>query len=163
MRYRLTLGLLSFVLAVSMAAKSQNSQRLPSFELVNASGVTAAIQDLAPKGKWLLIYVKSDSRPSELTLSRLKADKYRPFLSRIIIIVGGLKPAELTQFTSKYPDLASANWYVDPERQVFQKLDLHGLPAELGLKDNEISWALGGMLGDSAAFDSTLLTWVKAN
>jgi len=140
-----------------------HQQSLPVVQVASASSTTVNLQDTAPSGKWLLIYVRANSRTSEMMLSKLKADKYGPYLDRIFIIVGNVEPAALSDFTKDYPDILAAHWFADPKLDAFQQLNLHGVPVEIGLKDKGISWGLSGMLADGAAFDSTLLDWVKTN
>jgi hypothetical protein len=157
-------------LAICLSALAGNpsptpahQQSFPAVKVASASGTMVNLQDTAPTGKWLLIYVRANSRTSEMMLSKLTADKYGPYLARISIIVGNVEPAALGDFTKNYPDLQAAHWFADPKLDAFQQLNLHGVPVELGLKDKGISWGLSGMLADGASFDSTLLDWLKAN
>jgi hypothetical protein len=151
---------------MSMAAEGPKAARqnpLPAFQVTSPSGSLVNSKDVVITGKWLLIYVNAGSRASEMMLSQLKSDKYADYLDHMVIILGGLKPEELPDWQSKYPDLNGARWFVDPNRATFRALNLHGAPVEIGLQDSSVIWNLNGMPANLDNFHSTLLDWVKAN
>lgn len=151
--------------ATALAADPKASAKKPlqAFQVQNSVGVSVNSTDLALTGNWLLIYVTANSRPSELMLSQMKPATYAPFADHIVIIVGGVSGPGLADWATKYEAVAGAHWYADPQRDAFKKINLHGAPVEIGLKDGSVEWTLSGMTTDSASFQSTLLDWVKAN
>lgn len=140
--------------------KSPSALTVPDFQVTDIFGSASNLTDFAPEGKWLLFYVRANNRPSEIMLSELKADKYASSFDRIVFVVGGIDAAEFQQWIKKFPDLANARWYLDPKREAFAKLDLHGVPVEMGIDGKKIEWRLSGM-GSPSTFDSTLLTWTR--
>lgn len=162
---RTRLVVLAVVAVLGIAAFAQNPKApsrltVPDFQVTDANGSVINVADFAPEGKWLLVYVRANNRPSEIMLGQLKAEKYASSLDRIIFVVGGIDAGALQQWIKKFPDLANARWYVDPQREAFNKLDLHGFPVEMGIDGKNIEWRLSG-LGDAQSFDSTMLTWIQ--
>jgi hypothetical protein len=158
-----TLIVMVALAVVAMAADRQSSKKpLQTFQLQSSVGSPVNSTDLALSGKWLLIYVNANNRPSELLLSQMKTATYAPFADHIVIIVGGVAGPELAEWVTKYQGVAGAHWYADPNREAFRKLELHGVPMEIGMKDSSIEWMLSGMTTDTAAFQSTLLDWLKS-
>ncbi len=151
----------SSVAADNTKTPSQLTQ-LPAFKVSDPNGSAVDIKDVAPAGKWLLIYVNSGSRASDMMLSLMTADKYASYLDHMVIIAGGVKPDQISEWTAKYPDLARAHWLADPDRASFKALGLHGAPVEIGLKDSSIGWVLSGMPAGQTSFDSILTDWLKA-
>jgi hypothetical protein len=156
---------LTIVLAGSCLAanppKPPDQRVLPTVQLSSSTGSVVNVADMGNTGHWLLLYVHARNESGQMLLKQLKADKYGALTSQIVVIVGGINADALAEWAKRFPDLASARWLADPKDAAARALDLHGVPVELGLKDNAIEWQFSGAARDNEMFDATLLNWLK--
>jgi hypothetical protein len=77
-----------------------------------------------------------------------------------VIIVGG-SVDDLKTAQARFPELAAASWYADPNRSAFTLMKLTGAPMILGIKQRTIAWSLSGILSDVNVAKSILNTWLE--
>ncbi len=141
--------------------KPAGQRNLPSIQVSDSGGAAVNVADLPNTGHWLLLYVNARNPASEMLLKQLKSEKYGAYASQIVVVVGGVQANALPDWAKQFPDLASARWLADPQHAAMRALDLHGIPVEIGLKDNAIEWQLSGAAHDNEMFEATLLNWLK--
>lgn len=152
--------LILVLMTTGVHLRAADRRPLPEFLLTGLDGQTAKSVDLAGKANWLLIYVNKKSHFCDELLAGLKRDQYPTLAAKTLIVVqGSVDDAKGLQ--SKYPDLATASWYVDSSRDAFGQLQLHGVPVILGLQDQTIEWTINGILPDGKTFKSILNSWIQ--
>jgi AhpC/TSA family len=133
---------------------------LPALQLTGMDGQTVKTSDLPSKGNWLLIYVNPKSHFCDEMLKQMKKDQYPDLAANAIFLVGGtVDDAKALQ--AKYPDLAAASWYADPNRDAFTLLKLHGVPAVIGINQQTMKWTVNGMIPDAGTFKAILNSWIE--
>lgn len=132
---------------------------LPALQLTGMDGQTVKTSDLPNKGNWVLIYVNPKSHFCDEMLKLMKKDQYPDLAVNAVFVVGGtVDDAKALQV--KYPDLAIAPWYADPNRDGFTQLKLHGVPAVIGINQQTMKWIVNGVIPDAGTFKAILNSWV---
>jgi hypothetical protein len=122
-------------------------------------GQTVKTSDLPSKGNWLLIYVSPSSHFSSAMLKQMTKDQYPLLAANAVFLVGGTLDDAKT-ILAKYPDLATASWYADPNREAFIQLKLHSMPSVVGVNQQTMKWAVSGMAPDAATFKTIVNSWL---
>jgi len=133
---------------------------LPALQLIGMDGQTVKTSDLPSKGNWLLIYVNPKSHFCDEMLKIMKKDQYPDLPANAVFLVAGtVDDAKALQ--AKYPDLAPASWYADPDRDAFVRLKLHGMPTVIGINQQTMKWTVNGVVPDPNTFKAILTGWIQ--
>jgi hypothetical protein len=151
---------LGMIFLLSIMAAAVEPVPLPDIQLTAADGSTVKSNALPSQGNWFIIYIQPRNQFSDNLLRLLKKDQYPTLASHAVIIVGG-STDDLKTAQSRFPDLASATWYADPNKSAFGLMKLTGAPMILGIKQRIITWSLSGVLSDVNVAKSILNTWLE--
>ncbi len=155
------------IIAVAMpAAERKTLPDLKPVPLTGGIGVqSAASAEVQPAvlpstGQWVLIYVDSDGGAGcRIVLNALQSPTPLPGIDRVVVIVSGPNPASREKVRELNPHLARALWFEDPDRSIFQALQLNHLPVTIGLRDSVVQWSVGGVTSP-AEVRSRIAAWV---
>jgi hypothetical protein len=142
-------------------ARASEKRPLPAFEVVAPDGAVVASAQLAPPGKWLLIYVTPTSLASARLLTSMKQWETPAMAARTVVVIGAPLATAQRFIKERSAEFPSVRWVVDPQNVAWQALRLSGTPFLLGVKDGEIAWSLAGVLNDPKALESVIRTWVE--
>jgi hypothetical protein len=149
------------VLATALGARPGAVERkpLPPFTVTALDGTAIASAELARDGNWLLVYVRRDCGSCDAVLRAIPADTVPGLAQRVVVIIGGVTPADVQEVPAQFKGLAAAAWTTDPSGDASARLDVRGVPVVLGIRGATIEWALAGVLSNSAELQSILSTW----
>lgn len=147
----------ALTMAVASPAGAQVRRPLPVVELLTLEESPAPA--LQREGRWLLVYVKPDSAPSQALLSQCR-ELQPETAGRMVVIVGGT-PAQAREMAGSQPALAGATWVVDPANDAFRALKLTGVPVLLGIRRASVEWSQSGSAKDPPTLLSILTSWTR--
>jgi hypothetical protein len=133
---------------------------LPALQLLGLDGQAVKTSDLPSKGNWLLIYVNPKSHFCDEMLKLLKRDQYPDLEGSAVFVVAGTVD-DTKAMQAKYPDLAAASWYADPDHGAFVRLKLHGMPTVIGINQQTMRWTVNGVVPDPNTFRTILTGWIQ--
>jgi hypothetical protein len=146
--------------AVTVAAIEQRP--MPAFEVVNAAGAVTPSAGMAQAGKWILVYVTPECRSCQRLFTAMEEWNSGPLNAATVVLVQGDHAAVRAYAAERLPAaLVGARWYADVDGAARRALALTGSPVIIGMRDQQITWALAGVLNDPAALESALRTWVE--
>ena len=135
---------------------------MPEFKLTALDGSSVESQKLPALKKWLLIYVKPDCSTCDKVLNLVRQDKHPGLPPLMMIVVGGATADQVKDMMKKYPDLAGASWYADPDNDVSTALKLPGFPVIFGVRERTLAWQMMGMISpDPLQMTNHLVSWCK--
>ena len=108
-------------------------------------------------GNWTLVIVRPDCVPCDTVLgamSEMSAGQ------NLVVIVAGTDAAGGAAYAARYPGLASARWYADPNYETSSLSPLRAAPLLFGLRGNMQRWSLAGIVPDLDTVRAALLNWV---
>lgn len=145
----------------SAAAAAQN-RAVPEFIVRNSADTEVASSVMSAQPKWLLVYVTPDCRPCNALMRSLPKWQSVELMVRVVLVVAG-KYADAKAWIEKSlpPEMHTLTWYVDPDRRAAKALELTGAPVLIGVRDGQLEWQLGGVLGNPAALESVVRSWVE--
>jgi hypothetical protein len=157
-----------FVLAVLLVLTTAAAVRvhaiergpLPALTLSGIDGAPVASSGIVKEGNWLIVYVQPDCRACESILGAATHEKHPGLPDRLVVVVGGASSKELRALADRFPGLPAGAWHADPDRAMFDRLRLTGVPVVVGLRGSMIEWGLSGVLPDAAAVESVLASWI---
>ena len=150
-------------IAVSAATLAAIEQRpLPAFEVVSATGEPTPSAMIGKNGKWLLIYVTPECRSCQHLFSAMEGWESGPLNAATVVVVQGDHATVSGYANARLPaTVVGGRWYADATGACRNALALTGSPVIIGMQDQQIKWALAGVLNDPAALQSALRTWVE--
>src|ERR1051326_4963766 len=151
---------LAMIFLLPMTGTAIEPVPLPDIQLTAADGSTVKSTALPSQGNWLMIYVQPRNQFSDNLLRLFKKEQYPTLAQHAVIIVGG-SVDDLKTAQARFPELAAASWYADPNRSAFTLMKLTGAPMILGIKQRTIAWSLSGILSDVNVAKSILNTWLE--
>ena len=148
---------------VATAALQAIEQRpLPAFEVVNAAGEATPSAMMGPGGKWVLIYVTPECRSCQRLFSAMEDWNSAPLNAATVVMIKGDHATVSAYATDHLPGaVVGTRWFADASDAGRKALQLTGSPVIIGMQDQQIKWAIAGVLNDPAALESALRTWVE--
>jgi hypothetical protein len=163
MKFLAKYGALVVALTLAVAVnQSRAADRVPlgDFALTALDGRTVQSSQLATADKWLLIYVKPNCRPCEELLRHFQIENPpADYARKVIVIVGGASPEELSRMAERTPWLPAESWYADGRNEAAQSLRAKGMPIVMGVLKRNVEWSLVGVLRDVESFKSIRDSW----
>ena len=148
------------VAGATLAAIEQRP--MPAFEVVNAAGAATSSAAIGPGGKWILIYVTPECRSCQRLFTAMEEWNSAQRGGATVVRVQGEHAAVQAYAAERLPAaVVGSRWYADASGAARRALALTGSPVIIGMRDQQISWALAGVLNDPAALESALRTWVE--
>jgi len=154
---RCTVAILSVCLMCAPAVFPVEPVQLPAFNVQGIDGSVSNTSAWPLQSKWLLVYVEGRSDP---LLRRLSQPELSQVAARTIIIVGGLQLQDAQAVRNRFPQLASASWFVDSPRNAVAALGLQGAPILMGVQDKTVRWRINGFPRDPKFLQSVLTRWL---
>src|SRR5688572_11388790 len=108
-------------------------------------------------GNWMLVIVRADCLPCDKVLGVMSEMSAGPSL---VVIVAGTNAAGGAAYAARYPQLASARWYADPNYETSNLSPLRAAPLMFGLRGNMQRWSLAGIVPDLDSVRAALLNWL---
>jgi hypothetical protein len=133
---------------------------LPALQLTGLDGQPITTGNLPKQGNWLLIYVTPKSHFCDEMLKLMKKDQYPTLVTDAVFVVGG-SVDDAKSMQAKYPDLAAATWYADPNRVAINLLKLRGVPTVIGINQQTMKWMVNGVIPDPDNFKAILNSWIE--
>ena len=131
---------------------------LPLFFVVGIDGQPSVPSSTFVRpGNWTLVIVRPDCLPCDRVLgviSEMSAE------ARLVVIVAGTDAAGGAAYAARYPGLASARWYADPNYESSALPPYRAAPLMYGLRGNIQRWSLAGIVPDLDTVRAALLNWV---
>lgn len=148
---------------VAVAALQAIEQRpLPAFEVVNAAGEATPSAMMGPGGKWVLIYVAPECRSCQRLFIAMEDWNSAPLNAATVVMVQGDHATARAYAADRLPAaVVGTRWFADATGAGRKALQLSGSPVIIGMQDQQIKWALAGVLNNPAALESALRTWVE--
>ena len=85
-----------------------------------------------------------------------------PLNAATVVMVRGDHAAVSAYATERLPAaVVGTRWFADATGAGREALQLTGSPVIIGMQDQQIKWAIAGVLNDPAALESALRTWVE--
>jgi hypothetical protein len=135
---------------------------LPAFEVVNAAGEATPSAMMGPGGRWLLVYVTPECRSCQRLFTAMEDWNSAPLAAATVVLVQGDHASASRYAADRLPaSVVGTRWFADAAGAGRQALKLTGSPVIIGMQDQQIRWALAGVLNDPAALESALRTWVE--
>jgi hypothetical protein len=131
---------------------------LPQFFVTGINGQPSVNSSTFVRpGNWMLVIVRPDCLPCDKVLSVMSEMNAGPSL---VVIVAGTDATGGAAYAARYPELASARWYVDPTHETSSLSPLRAAPLMFGLRANMQRWSLAGIVPDLDTVRAALLNWV---
>lgn len=159
-RNLLTISLILIIALFEGPSRALEPMSLPTFDLLTLDGAPANNTQLPGQGKWLLIYVRPKCAPCESLFTLLRKDPSLDLSQKVVVIFGGTIE-EAKGMIKRFPDLAPATWYADPQKNAFSQLKLQSAPVVLGVRQSTVEWSISGLISDARETKSVLSAWVK--
>ena len=159
-RIRLSGIVAAFVVAAVVTGSAIERMRLPRFGLVDRSGAATVSTSLARPGRWALVYVPAACGACDAIFASLAVVEPQ-VLDRTIVVIGA-PVEEVLATASRFPPLAAAAWYGDPDGAAVAPLRIEGSPVIFGGNGDMIEWSLGGTVAGSADGRTVLTNWIKS-
>lgn len=153
--FALTLGL------AALGAQRLQPRLLPAFEVIAADERTLNSQQIAMEGTWILLYLQQDCRLCDLILKVADSEEHPRLGERLIIIEGGVTARQLTTIAGPFSRVPQTAWHADPRLEAFERLQVPGVPAVMGMRGRSIEWTLSGVLLNSGTLESLFASWVR--
>jgi hypothetical protein len=131
--------------------------QFPAFSVQGMDGSASNTSTWTLQSKWVVVYVEGRSDP---LLRRLSQPEFSQVAVRTIIIVGGLQLQDAQAVQKKFPQLASASWFVDSPKNAVGALGLEGAPIMIGVQDKTLRWRVNGFPHDPKFLQSLLTRWI---
>lgn len=152
----------AFVLTMTLGAGAIEQRPLPAFEVTNAAGTIVPSAVMGPGGKWLLIYVTPECGTCvRLFKSMEQWESQRVNAATVVMVQGAFTGAQRYAADSLPEALVGGRWFADVSDAGRTALKLTGAPVLIGMQDQQIKWAIAGVLNDPTALESALRTWVE--
>jgi hypothetical protein len=132
---------------------------LPDFNLTTPDGRAVKSAQLNIPNQWLLIYVQPNSGFSESILNELKDPQQASANQKMVVIIGGAKPADAKAMVDQFPHMQSVTWYADPKHEARRAMQIGGVPCVLGMNNNVVQWQFIGLHPKPGHLHSILKTW----
>lgn len=164
MRTMMTKGaaMAALVLTMTIGAGAIEQRPLPAFEITNAAGTVVPSATIGPGGKWLLIYVTPECGTCvRLFKSMEQWNSPQVNLATVVIVQGPFAGAQRYAADNLPEALVGGRWFADVGDAGRSALKLTGAPVLIGMQDQQIKWAIAGVLNDPTALESALRTWVE--
>jgi hypothetical protein len=85
-----------------------------------------------------------------------------PLNAATVVLVQGDHATVRSFVADRLPaSVVGARWFADASGAGRRALTLTGSPVVIGMQDQQIKWALAGVLNDPSALESALRTWVE--
>lgn len=153
--------LLCLIVTLSGSISAIDHRPLPAaLTFTSLDGKQIKSDTLPDKGNWMLVYVKDRCHLCDHMLRQFETDQYSSLLGRAIIVVEG-PPDVAKGLQLRHPGLTNVRWLSDPQRNAFSLLNLHGIPALIGLNEHTIHWKFYGVPQNSGTFHSLVAGWVQ--
>lgn len=163
LRYWKRVAAVAAAVVVTGATLAAIEQRpLPAFEVVNAAGEVASSATMGPGGKWILVYVAPECRSCQRLFTAMEEWNSAPLNAATVVLVQGDHAIARGYAADRLPAaVVGTRWFADANGAARRALALTGTPVIIGMQDQQIKWALAGVLNDPAALESALRTWVE--
>lgn len=135
-------------------------QTLPVVMLTTADGAGIESARLAQPGRWLMVIIGPDCRTCDRVLTTVRRDRDPLLAERMKIVVGGGSAASLVSLNGRFPELAQAAWFADPNRGMAAGLRLAGVPIVLGISGGTVEWSLTGIPRTAEDVRSAMRSWI---
>ncbi|MDY6947002.1 MAG: hypothetical protein SXG53_14900 [Pseudomonadota bacterium] len=110
---------------------------------------------------WVLVILDSELPSARNLLVTLTA-KETVWSDNVSVLLLGESPQELLKEIAANPKLANVRLLTANDKAVLQVLELPGVPAVLGIRENQqIGWVRSGVPADARRLDSLLTGWVQ--
>jgi hypothetical protein len=151
--------ILAFALLVASPILARKAEPLPDFTVFAPDGKATKSADLKMPANWVLVYIGSHSGHSAAVLDDLNDDKLKTLNNKLMIIVGGATVGEAKTALGRYANVKTVSWYADPKREALRAMKIPGVPACLGMSDNNVQWQFIGTHPKPGHLKSMLKTW----
>lgn len=153
-------SLLTACLLASAGLLAIARQTLPAVMLTTAEGAGLESARLAQPGRWLMVIIGPDCRTCDRVLATVRSDRDPMLAQRMTIVVGGGSAASVVALSRRFPDLAQAGWFADPDRRMTGALRVAGVPIVLGISGGTIEWSLTGIPRTAEDVRSAMRSWI---
>lgn len=150
------------IVAAGATLAAIEQRPMPAFEIVNAAGEATTSATMGQGGKWLLVYVTPDCRSCQRLFTAMEEWNSAPLNAATVVLVQGDHASVRSYAADRLPaSVVGARWFADVGGAGRRALALTGSPVVIGMQDQQIKWALAGVLNDPSALESALRTWVE--
>lgn len=157
----LPLTLLLFFAGSVCNAQTSPVRSLGNIEVRDLQGQVLNADALQMPRNWVLIVLDAELPSARNLLSALTA-KDTVWSDNVSVLLLGEAPGELLKEIAANPKLANVRVLTAGDRTALQVLDLPGVPAILGVRENkEIGWVRSGVPADAHRLDSLLTGWTQ--
>lgn len=148
---------LTMLLACAWTAHGAAPRILPAFDVTAIDGSTAQSAAIARKGKWLLVFVKTNCPQCESLLSALESGATQDG-SRVVIVVKAPTANALASMKARYAKIPNATWYADVHAAAARSMEVPASPTTLGMRGSEVAWRLTGEISALPTDESSGIT-----
>lgn len=135
---------------------------LPAFNVL-ADGIVTPFGKFAKKGNWLLIYRPYRCPSCDDVMNALAKStdpRFKEGTSYVIVVAGTSRGFE-ADVQSKYPQMKSAIWLMDPTLEGEKALKIKVAPMLFGMRGSEIAWRVPGGLGSPEHVEGVASSWLN--
>ena len=157
-----TLAILLCFAAPLTPALAAGPPVLADFDLTAPDGSIVNTRTFPSDPRWLILYLQPNCKPCDTVLQLIKNQDRNPSVNRrLVIIGGGMSLSDLRRYRTKFPDLASARWYIGSAKETRASLKASGAPVVLGISRRTIMWLLNGVPSDTRQLRVSMEAWTK--